>query len=157
MFIRLYQKTQISTLINGSRGVVRNIKDEKYLACPKGTSSDFAGTPLKEREEIANKVKDENPDELHVVVRGVNLTLKASKTVTSQRIISYDTEISAEQWQRITGYIGSISDYKYETRFEFHINTSMMPEVSLYARKTEGAVWKWRSSSFIDESFITIL
>lgn len=150
-------KTQISTLINGSRGVVRNIKDEKYLTCPKGISSDYAGTPSKEREEIANRVKAENPDELHVIVRGVNLTLKASKTVTSQRIVSYDTEISAEQWQRITDYIGSLSDFKYETRFEFHINMSMIPEVSLYARKTEGATWEWRSSSFIDESFITIL
>ncbi len=153
---QMIMKTQISKLINGSDNVVRNMADPKYNSCQKGTSADFAGTKTEERRAVAEAVKAENPDALHVSVRGVELTLKA-ETASSGNLINYHAPITAEQWVAITGHTKALDAYKFETSFEFRINADMTAEALLYARKSEAAMWRTRLYEYIDESFVTIL
>lgn len=74
-------KTQISNLINGSENTVRNLSAEKYLTNPIGFYTgkpnvpQFGGTPSKTRNEIAQKVSAENPEELSIEANGMRLTL----------------------------------------------------------------------------------
>lgn len=151
-------KTQVSTLINGSDNVVRNLNAEKYNNCPKGTSSAYAGTKAEERSRVAEAVKAENPDALHVNVRGVEMTLKAERAVSSGSLINYHASITAEQWLTITGHgEKTLQAYKFETSFEFRVNANMTAEALLYARKSEAAMWRTRIYEYIDESFVTIL
>lgn len=70
-------KTQICDLIiNGSKNVIRDLSASKYAECPAGTSAEFAGTTIRERTEVAEAVKLENPEMLHINVRGVELVLQ---------------------------------------------------------------------------------
>lgn len=150
-------KTQINNLINGSNNVIRDTESSKYINCPKGTSAAFVGTKTEDRMTIANAVKAENPDELHVNIRGIELTLKAERAISSGSLINYHTNITAEQWVAITGHKKTLQAYKFETSFEFRINANMTAEVLLYARKSETAMWRTRLYEYIDEAFITIL
>lgn len=96
-------KTQICDLINGAKNVIRDLSASKYAECPAGTSAEFAGTMISERAAVAEAVKLENPEMLHVNVRGVELVLQADRAKTSGRIVNYCADITATQWCTITG------------------------------------------------------
>lgn len=151
-------KTQICSLVNGARNVIRDLSAPKYAECPAGTSAEFAGTMIRERAEVAEAVKLENPETLHVNVRGVELVLQASRAKTSGRIVNYSSNITGAQWCTITGrgaeYLGI---YKFETSFRFRVNADMTAEALIFARKSPLAMWRTRIYEYIDESFITIL
>lgn len=150
-------KTQINTLINGAKTVIRDMKAPKYAGCPAGTSAEFAGTMIRERAAIAEAVKLENPEALRVNVRGVELVLQADRAKTSGRIVNYYADITATQWCTITGRGSEYLIYKFETSFSFRVNADMTAEALIFARKSPGAMWRTRKYEFIDESFITIL
>lgn len=151
-------KTQIYGLINGSKNVIRDLSKPKYAGCPAGTSAEFAGTMIRERAAIAEAVKLENPEALHVNVRGVELVLQADRAKTSGRIAYYYSDITAAQWCAITGRGAECLEiYKFETSFAFRINADMTAEALIFARKSPAAMWRTRIYEYIDESFITIL
>lgn len=151
-------KTQIYNLINGAKNVIRDLSASKYAGCPAGTSAEFAGTTIHERAEVAEAVKLENPEALHVNVRGVELVLQADRAKTSGRIVNYCACITAAQWCTITGRGAEFLEiYKFETSFSFRVNADMTAEALIFARKSPGAMWKTRIYEYIDESFITIL
>lgn len=151
-------KTQICDLINGSKNVIRDLSASKYAGCPAGTSAEFAGTTIRERAEVAEAVKLENPEALRVNVRGVELVLPADRAETSGRIVNYSSDITAAQWCAITGSSPECLDvYKFETSFIFRVNADMTAEALIFARKSPAAVWRTRKYEYIDESFITIL
>lgn len=151
-------KTQICGLINGSKNVIRDLSASKYAECPEGTSAELAGTTIRERAAVAEAVKLENPETLHVNVRGVELVLQADRAKTSGRIINYRADITAAQWCKITGRSSECLEiYKYEASFCFRVNADMTAEALIFARKSPGAMWRTRKYEYIDESFITIL
>ena len=151
-------KTQICDLINGAKNVIRDLSASKYAECPAGTSAEFAGTTIRERAEVAEAVKLENPETLHVNVRGVELVLQASRAKTSGRIVNYNSNITGAQWCTITGRGAECLEiYKFETSFIFRINADMTAEALIFARKSPAAMWRTRKYEYIDESFITIL
>ncbi len=151
-------KTQIFDLINGAKNVIRNLSASKYAGCPAGTSAEFAGTTIRERTEVAEAVKHENPEALRINVRGVELVLQADRAKTSGRIVNYCADITAAQWCKITGRGAECLEiYKFETSFCFRVNADMTAEALIFARKSPGAMWRTRKYEYIDESFITIL
>ncbi len=151
-------KTQICDLINGSKNVIRDLSASKYAECPAGTSAEFAGTTIRGRAAIAEAVKGENPETLHVNVRGVELVLHADRAKTSGQIVNYFSEITAAQWCAITGRGAEcLKIYKYETSFIFRVNADMTAEALIFARKSPAAMWRARIYEYLDESFITIL
>lgn len=151
-------KTQIISLVNGAKNVIRALSASKYAECPAGTSAEFAGTTIRERTEVAEAVKQENPEALRVNVRGVELVLKASRAKTSGRIVNYCADITAAQWCTITGRGAEFLEiYSFETSFSFRVNADMTAEALIFARKSPAAMWRTRKYEYIDESFITIL
>lgn len=151
-------KTQICDLINGAKNVIRELSASKYAGCPAGTSAEFAGTTIRERAAVAEAVKLENPEMLHVNVRGVELVLQADRAKTSGRIVNYCADITAAQWCTITGRGAECLEiYKFETSFCFRVNADMTAEALIFARKSPAAMWRTRKYEYIDESFITIL
>lgn len=151
-------KTQIYNLINGAKNVIRDLNASKYAGCPAGTSAEFAGTMIREREAIAEAVKLENPEALHVNVRGIELVLQADRAKSSGRIVNYCADITPIQWCTITGRGAEyLKIYKFETSFAFRINADMTSEALIFARKSPLAMWRTRICECIDESFITIL
>lgn len=130
----------------------------KYAECPAGTSAELAGTTTRERAEVAEAVKQENPEALRVNVRGVELVLQADRAKTSGRIVNYYSDITPAQWCAITGRSAEyLKIYKFETSFSFRINADMTAEALIFARKSPAAMWRTRKYEYIDESFITIL
>lgn len=151
-------KTQICDLINGSKNVIRDLSASKYAGCPAGTSAEFAGTTIRKRAEVAEAVKLENPETLHINVRGVELVLQAARAKTSGRIVNYCADITFTQWCTITGRGTEVLEiYKFETSFCFRVNADMTAEALIFARKSPAAMWRTRKYEYIDESFITIL
>jgi hypothetical protein len=151
-------KTQIFDLINGSKNVIRDLSASKYAECPAGTSAEFAGTTIRERAEVAEAVKLENPETLRINVRGVELVLQADRAKTSGRIVNYCADITAAQWCKITGRGAEyLKIYKYETSFSFRVNADMTAEALIFARKSPAAMWRTRKYEYIDELFIIIL
>lgn len=151
-------KTQIYGLINGAKNIIRDLSASKYAGCPAGTGAEFAGTAIRERAEVADAVKLENPEALRVNVRGVELVLQADRAETSGRIVNYYSEVTAAQWCAITGRSSErLEIYKFETSFIFRVNADMTAEALIFARKSPAAVWRTRKYEYIDESFITIL
>lgn len=101
-------RTQISNLINGSENTIRNLSAEKYIDnpigfyCGKSNVPQNGGTPAPERLAIANAVSAENPAEMRVIARGINLTL-SRRNSTSGKSWSWRSEITPEQYKTLTG------------------------------------------------------
>lgn len=101
-------KTQINNLINGSENTVRNLNAEKYAKNPIGFFSgktnvpEFGGTPAKTRSEIAQRVSEENPEELSIDVNGLGLTLGRYNSATG-KTWRWEAPITAEQYTAIVG------------------------------------------------------
>lgn len=101
-------KTQISNLINGSENTIRDLSAEKYISnpiglyCGKHNVPKNGGTPTPERLAIANAVSAENPAEMRIVARGINLTLTRHNSI-SGKSWSWQAEITPEQYKTLTG------------------------------------------------------
>ena len=106
-------KTQINTLINGSENTVRNLNAEKYLTNPIGFYSgkpnvpEFGGTPAKTRNEIAQRVSAENPEELSIEANGIGLTLNRHNSI-SGKTWRWEAPLTAEQYAAIVGEVAPV-------------------------------------------------
>lgn len=149
-------KTQINSLINGSENTVRDLANEKYAANPIGFYRDknnvpeFGGTPTAQRKAIADKVGEENPGDLHINVRGVELTLNRHNS-TSGKSWSWWNNITAQQYEVITGnqaptwtHIGAVNTY----------GITILQDCTVEVSATSG---KKGFSTTIGEEFVQIL
>jgi hypothetical protein len=133
-------KTQISSLVNGSKNVI-------------GRSIDFkGGSNHALRSEIAKNVHLENMTELSVEVRGVHLKCVRSSSV-SGKTITYNCEISKDQYKSILGFK---TDITLDSSFTFVINNDMTCQIDTFARKNEKCDWQHRGYNFLSESLFTI-
>lgn len=146
-------KTQISSLINGSKNVKRDSNNEKYLTAKQATShNDYAGTGRKLRASIAMAVNSENKESMKVSLFGETLTLTCNYSTTG-KTFTYNTDITEEQYKLFGGWCtdGNIKSYG------LHINGDMTVELLSYTKKNEASQWRLSQYTYIDESFVTIL
>lgn len=103
-------KAQISNLINGSENTVRNLAAEKYAMNPVGFFNGKNNVPLKggstsaARKEVAIKVAQENPTDMHIIVNGAELLLERNDSATGKSW-RWEADITAEQYAAIVGDI----------------------------------------------------
>ena len=148
-------KTQINQLINGQKAVIRDENNPKYINAPMATShNDYAGTNASIREEIANNVFSENPELINIDARGKHFTLKKCSTL-SGKTSWYETSITADDFLLLTGHCGL--PYRGETTYTLRIEADMKVCIVLCTRRNERAQWRYRSTIYIGEEFITIL
>ena len=101
-------KTQISNLINGSENTMRDIANSKYannpigFFCGNSNMPQLGGTPTAIRKAVADKIGAENPEAMHISIRGVDLTLARINSTTGKSW-RWESPISAEQYTFITG------------------------------------------------------
>ena len=147
-------KTQISTLINGQKNVLRDVSNPKYINAPMATSHNgYAGTNTSIREEIANNVFSENPELINIDARGKRFTLKKYSTL-SGKTIWYETNITADDFLLLSGY--KMLPYKAETAYSLKIESDMKVCITMATRRNELAQWRYRSTIYIGEEFIKI-
>lgn len=148
-------KTQIKDLISGRKDVMIDGTNAKYENADKATSHNgFAGTKREEREEIARRVMEENPDGLNVEIKGVSLSLKRISSL-SGKTVWFEGDLTDEEYKRIVGY-----DYPSTTSqwtSTLLINGDMTVEIQLAKRKNDRSVWKYSCTHKIGEEFVTIL
>lgn len=148
-------KTQISTLINGQKNVIRDESNTKYANAPIATSHiGYAGTNAAIREEVANKVFAENSELINIEAIGKQFTLKKCSTL-SGKTNWYETKITAEDFLLLSGY--KTLPYKAETEYTLKIEADMKVCITLHSRKNERAQWRYRSTIYIGEEFVKIL
>lgn len=146
-------KTQISTLINGRKNVIRNMEDPKYInAKPASSHVGFAGTNRDERNEVAGKVHDENRDGMTIIARGIELILSIAYSV-SGKSWSWSCQITEDQYKALGGI------YTDGTLKAHSLQINMDCTVTLYSftRKSDAAAWRQSNMTDLDESFIQIL
>lgn len=146
-------KTQISNLINGSEYVIRDMANPKYANANRSTSHlGYGGTNRKERNAIATMVHDENPDALHVSVRGIDLTLPISYTTTGKSWW-WRCDLTQEQYIALGGTFtnGNIKSYA------LNIFADCTAAIYSFTKKSQNAQWRQSNMAYIDESFVTIL
>lgn len=148
-------KTQISSLINGSENTVRNLSASKYVANPvgfhfKSNVPANGGTPTAEREDVALRVASENPESLHILASGVELSLSRHNS-TSGKSWRWEAEITAAQYASITGSEAPVWTHK-GARNSYGITVNMDCTVAVYA--TSG---KKDCNVILGEEFIEIL
>lgn len=149
-------KTQIDNLINGSKNVIRDENHPKYATAKKNAYGDYAGTSTAERTAIAEKVFAENGDEMHVTIRGVELTLHRHSSTTGKNSL-YSSELTPDEYALICS--GNTVEWPAEMKFksfDITIRNDCAVTVTRYGKKSEGATWKSREWHEIDEAFITI-
>lgn len=148
-------KTQISHLINGRKNVIRCENHSKYQSASLATSHvGYAGTNSRERNAIAEKVYNENGDNLHIIVRGIELNMPIYKSV-SGKTWRWEIELSAEQYQVICGVSWGIG--KYLNAYTLTISGDCTVHASVCHRKNERQEWRSGYTYDIDEAFVTIL
>lgn len=147
-------KTQISNLINGTKRIIRDENHPKYLNAKKSSSHDgYAGTNYQERMSVANKVLEENPDNLIIEIKGKRYTL--DKYVScSDKSVMFVGKITEEDFANITG---SKSLFEHESLFSIRINNDMTVCIDMFTRKYKNIPFKQRGTVNIDEAFITII
>lgn len=146
-------KTQISNLINGSKNVIRDMEDSKYMTAKPATSHiGFAGTNRDERNEIAARVYEENGKTLKITAKGIDLTLPIHVSTTGKSW-SWGCPLTEEQYVALGGR------YTDGTLKAYRIEVTMRCEVILYSftRKSEAAQWRCSNSTYLDESFVHII
>ena len=148
-------KTQISSLINGQKVVIRDENNTKYINVPMTTSHNgYAGTNTAIREEIAQKVFNENPELINIDARGKHFTLKKCSTL-SGKTSWYEANITADDFLLLSGY--KMLPYTTETEYTLKIETDMKVCIALVTRRNERAQWRYRTTIYIGEEFITII
>lgn len=101
-------KTQISNLINGSEFTIRDLSVQKYkdnpigAFCGKHNVPELGGTPTAERNVIAEKVALENPAEMRVRIKGIELILSRYTSISGKSWRWY-AEVTPEQFKVIAG------------------------------------------------------
>lgn len=146
-------KTQISNLINGSNNIIRDMENQKYTNAKQATSHvGYAGTNRDERHAIATMVHEENPNALHISVRGFDLTLPISYTTTG-KTWQWGVDLTQEQYIALGGTYtsGNIKSY---TLVVFADCTAA---IYSFTKKSQNAQWRQSNMTYLDESFITIL
>lgn len=150
-------KTQIDNLINGSKNVVRDENHPKYATAKKNTYGDgYVGTSTAERLAIAEKVFAENGDEMHVIIRGVEITLRRHFSTTG-KTSWYSSELTSDEYTTICS--GRVYEFPAEMKFKsfgITIHNDCTVTTVRYGKKSEGGAWKVREYSDIDEAFVTI-
>ena len=152
-----FMKTQITSLINGAKHIRRDLSNPKYTDCPKATSHiGYAGTNLKLRAEIAEKVIAENPDVMDVEIFGKKFRLFRSSSL-SGKTIWFSTEITLDDFMLLSGYTENPFTQSKESKFELEINNDMNVLLHKWCRANDKAQMKYRGYDYIDESFVTII
>ena len=150
-------KTQINSLINGTRDIRRDLSNPKYIECPKATSHiGYAGTSLKLRAEIAEKVIVENPDGMDVEMFGKKFRLSRSSSL-SGKTVWFSTEITIGDFMLLSGYAEFPFKQSKECKFALEINNDMNVLLHKWCRSNDKAQMRHRGYDYIDESFVTIL
>lgn len=102
-------KTQISDLINGNQNTIRDDSHPKYKTAEKATTyagkvgPNYVGTNSHERELVAKKVYEENPEVLRISVKGVELELPIEKSVSGKSWM-WTTNLTQKQYDAICGF-----------------------------------------------------
>ena len=148
-------KIQISNLINGYANVRRDETNEKYTTAVPATApfSKYAGSPIKLREEIGDKVRAENPDGLDAEIMGRRFHLDRHASC-SGKTVWFSAELTLEEHGLL---MGEPYPSNNEWRSALTIDSLMYVEVSRFMRRSEKAQWKQKASMYIGEEFVTIL
>ncbi len=148
-------KTQISTLINGQKTVIRDENKSKYINAPMATSHvGYAGTNASIREVVAKRVFAENHESINIEAQGKQFTLNKCSSL-SGKTSWYETSITADDFLLLSGY--KMLPYTAETEYTLKIETDMKVCITLVTRRNERAQWRYRSTIYIGEEFVNIL
>lgn len=148
-------KTQISSLINGQKNVIRDESNPKYINAPMATSHiGYAGTNAAIRKEVAYKVLSENPTCLNIESRGKQFNLERKSTL-SGKTCWYEASITADDFLLLSGR--KTVPYANETDYSLRIDADMKVGIILCTRSNERAQWRYRATVYIGEEFINIL
>lgn len=148
-------KTQIKDLISGRKDVIIDDKNAKYDNANKATSHNgFAGTKREERNEIARRVKEENPNGLNIEIKGVPLSLKRLSSL-SGKTVWFEANLTEEEYKRILGFGYPSTGSQWMSALL--VNIDMTVEIQLLKRKNSNSNWRYNRNFKIGEEFITIL
>ena len=87
--------TQVKTLRSGTKNQILN-PEVDYSVLPKATSHNgHSGSNQKEVEQVWERIKDEHPESMNVIVNGIEVKLTANWS-GSRKSVSYDGSISIE-------------------------------------------------------------
>lgn len=147
-------KTQITNLVNGRVNVRRNDNDVKYVSAISLTNkSGYSGSPITIRQDIGNKVIEENPESLNIEIQGKVLHL-ARHSSCSGKTVWYSADLTQEEHLAIMGE-------PYPSHNEWcsiiTIDMLMYVNVTRFMRKSEKAQWKEKASMYIGEELVKIL
>ena len=147
-------KTQITNLVNGRVNVRRNDNDVKYVSAISLTNkSGYSGSPITIRQDIGNKVIEENPESLSIEIQGKVLHL-ARHSSCSGKTVWYSADLTPEEHLAIMGE-------PYPSHNEWcsiiTIDMLMYVNVTRFMRKSEKAQWKEKASMYISEELVKIL
>lgn len=147
-------KTQIANLVNGRVNVRRNDNDVKYVSAISLTNkSGYSGSPITIRQDIGNKVIEENPESLNIEIQGKVLHL-ARHSSCSGKTVWYSADLTPEEHLAIMGE-------PYPSHNEWcsiiTIDMLMYVNVTRFMRKSERAQWKEKASMYIGEELVKIL
>lgn len=88
-------KTQINTLRSGTKNQILNPEID-YSSLPDATSHvGHSGSNISDVDKVWAKVTAENPDSMKIVVKGIELELKANWSL-SRKSVTYDGNITDE-------------------------------------------------------------
>lgn len=95
-------RTQISQLRSGTKNQILNPKVD-YSQLAKATSHNgHSGSNHADVESIWNRVKDENPETMSIIVKGIKVELTANWSL-SRKSVSYSGSISNEDLENVFG------------------------------------------------------
>ena len=148
-------KTQISNLINGYANVRRDETNAKYATAAPSTApfSKYAGSPVKLREEIGEKVVTENPGGLDAEIMGRRFHLDRHASC-SGKTVWFSAELTPEEHELL---MGEPYPSNNEWRSTLTIDSLIYVEVPRFMRRNERQQWKQKASMYIGEEFVTIL
>ena len=147
-------KTQIKHLINGAKYVIRDNEDPKYKNATHNISYDIVGSSHNEREQISNKLFEENPKEMKIKVRGIPLTLTCVTSISGKTHL-WEAELKECEYLAIIGEDKPVTSQK--SRYLIQIEHNCVVNIYSFKRRSENSQWKPSRSFVLDESFVTIL
>lgn len=148
-------KTQINDLINGVKQVRRDLSHSKYIDAKAATSHvGYGGTNRIIRQEVADKVINENPTGLDIEMFGKKFHLDRFSSL-SGKTIWFSTQISCDDFMLLSGYV--INPFKNDSYCILEIKNDMTVELHRFSRRNELCQWRCKESLNIGEEFVTIL
>lgn len=143
--------TQISTLINGCKNVIRIEDHSKYINAPQATSHiGYAGTSSDTRSSVAERVRLENPQQMTVEFKGEKFILKAQYS-KSGKTVQWRTNIPESIASKFVNTDGTFKSY------DLVINGDCTVQIDKFVRKSETAMWRHSLWQAIDEAYINIV